>query len=355
MPSETRKCVLWSVAFGLLIVLAIWSAGCSSSSIAGPNPGGGGGGGGGGGTPTVALWIADGLNRQLLGFTPNQIQTSGSPAAFVTISAVSNGAGITVPQSMTFDSAGDMWVSNTSSSFPLVMFQPVQLTTGGPQGAFIAIGTDGLGDLVDPHGIVFDSSQNLWVAVPGKNLLLAYAPSQVTVSGNPLANIVIGTNILDAPNALAFDGSGNLWVANSGNNQLLEFAASQITQTGNPFPVVQIQSFALSNPSGLAFDSSGNLWVTNSVSPNSNGTIVEFTAAQLATSGGIAPTFTLNEGSGTQPYALVFDSGQNLWVSNLAAKSVVEFTSTQLQGNGSTTPSLILQGNFQPNAIVFQP
>ena len=355
MPSETRKCLVMHVALALVVASAMWSAGCSSSSIAGPNTGGGGGGGGGGGTPTVALWVADGLNRQLLGFTSNQIQASGSPSAFITISAVSNGAGIAVPQSMAFDSAGNMWVSNTSSSFPLIMFQPIQLTTGGPQGAFIAIGTDSFGDLVDPHGIVFDSSQNLWVAVPGKNLLLAFAPNQLTVSGSPLANIIIGTNVLDAPNALTFDSSGNLWVANSGNNQLLEFAASQITQTGNPFPAVQIQSFALSNPSGLAFDSSGNLWVTNSVSPNSNGTIVEFTAAQLATSGAIAPNFTLNEGSGTQPYAIVFDSGQNLWVSNLAAKSVVEFTASQLQGNGSTFPLVTLQGNFQPNAIAFQP
>ncbi len=351
-PSAKRCATLLT----LLIAISMSSA-CGGGTATGGSGGGGGGGGGttGAGTPGVALWVGDAAHSQLLGFSATQIAASGTPTPVLSITASSSGAGVTIPQSMAFDSGGNLWVSNTNASYPLIEYDANQLIGGGALVANVAITTDPLGLLVDPYGLTFDGAKNLWVAVPGKNSLVAFSPAQQEVSGNPTPAIIIQSTFLNGPTAISFDANGNLWVANTGNDELLEFAAAQIGSSGNPFPQVQISSFALFNPMGLAFDSSGNLWVTNFADSHSAGTVVEFTAAQIAATGAIAPTVTLTETTGAEPYGIRFDSSKDLWIANVGAQNVVEFTPSQIQSSGSTAPTVTISGSFQPNAIVFVP
>jgi secreted PhoX family phosphatase len=95
----------------------------------------------------------------------------------------------------------------------------------------------------------------------------------------------------------------------------------------------------------IAFDANGNLWVANGGQANYS-SVVEFSAAQLAASGSPAPNVTLtpNAGSLNQPAGLAFDASGDLWVSNMGANTVVEFTPSQIASSGSPTPGVTVSG-----------
>ncbi len=95
------------------------------------------------------------------------------------------------------------------------------------------------------------------------------------------------------PTTMVFDSSGDLWVGNENTSDLFELTRAQLT-TRNPVPNVTIfaESGALANPFGMAFDQSGNLygWFGNNSSR-----VYEYTASQLAVSGGQLPTRPCSE------------------------------------------------------------
>jgi hypothetical protein len=45
-----------------------------------------------------------------------------------------------------------------------------------------------------------------------------------------------------------------MWVANAGGGTIVEFAAGQITSSGNPVPTTTITSSSATRPFGLAFN-----------------------------------------------------------------------------------------------------
>src|SRR5581483_6215899 len=166
--------------------------------------------------------------------------------------------------------------------------------------------------------------------------------------------ITAGYNI-DA-SGVAFDSQGNLWVVNDNSNTVVEYPASALGASGNPTPAVTLQLPAMSDCYAIAFDSSGNLWVGNNIA----NTIVEFTAAQLTTSGSPTPAITIAEvppttGDIKEPIGLAFDAHGNLWVANNASSTIVEYTRAQLSTSGSPTPAITLSGGgvLYPNEIAF--
>jgi hypothetical protein len=108
----------------------------------------------------------------------------------------------------------------------------------------------------------------------------------------------------------------------------------------------------------IAFDANGNLWVANGGQANYS-SVVEFSAAQLAASGSPAPNVTLtpNAGSLNQPAGLAFDASGDLWVSNMGANTVVEFTPSQIASSGSPTPGVTVSGPSLngPAGLAFDP
>ena len=80
------------------------------------------------------------------------------------------------------------------------------------------------------------------------------------------------------------------------NNSVVEFTPAQLAATGTPTPAVTLSATAgnsLEGPDGLAFDPAGDLWVANFIP-----SVVEFTPAQLATTGSPTPAATI-AGAGT--------------------------------------------------------
>lgn len=239
------------------------------------------------------LWVVDTSNNRVLEY-PTPIFTG--EAATVVIGQANftgNGpattpTGLNQPESIAFDSGGNLWVADALND--RVVEYPRPLSTG--EAATLVIGASNFTTQNDevsrtglstPSGLAFDSSGNLWVADGVR--VLEYAPP---FSSGGEASLVIGQSSftdsstyttsagLNLPYALAFDSSHNLWVADYGNNRVLEYAppfsdhqAATIVIGQTDFtssettPVFSPTSAGLNHPWGLAFDHSGNLWVAD--------------------------------------------------------------------------------------------
>ena len=200
--------------------------------------------------------------------------------------------GLAGPETMVFDSSGNLFVSNGSA-------KTIKKVT--PSGVKTTFASD-----VDIDGMAFDAFGNLFVSQKsqdldaGEGVILQFASDgsrKVFASG------------LSNPQGLAFDSAGNLYVAVPSRNVILKFA-----------PDGRQTTFAsgISKPHRLAFDAFGFLWVTD---PDAGAlyAIAPAGVVFLIDSSDVDPELTgLND--------LAFDEAGNLFLT--AGKSVVEMDST---------------------------
>jgi|GEM_PF-713220 len=282
------------------------------------------------------LWIP--RNASIIGYDASQVASTGSPAPMVTTDAPG------LNEAVVFDHSGNEWVSSRTTN-TLRSYTPSQITSSGSPTATVTISASPTGDsLFSPTGLAFDSGGNLWVANFGNSTVVKYGAAQLMATGSPAPSVIIRAiaDSLLRPIALAFDSGGNLWVSNSSDfsNTIVEFTPAQLDSTGSPVPSVTISATAasLSRPFGLAFDGSGSLWVTNF----GNSTVVKFTSPQLASTGSPAPSVILSANALNGPSALAFDNGGNLWVVNTTAQTLVQFGTSQLGASGAPAPAVTI-------------
>jgi sugar lactone lactonase YvrE len=299
-----------------------------------------------------ALWVANLGGNTVGGYSAAQLaaSTAAAPAT-----ALGSGA-----SRIAFDAGGNLWVTDVGDR--VVEFAASQLATSGRPTPAVTLSADGHGSLFFAEGLAFDASGNLWVVNPS-NTVVEFAANQLAASGSPTPAVTLSDTggSLNTPVNLAFDVSGNLWIANHENSTLVEFAKSQLGASGSPTPAVTLSddgSGSLSGPIGLAFDASGNLWVAS----NRDSTVVEFSASQLTASGGPTPAITLSATGGSldSPEGLAFDASGNLWVTNTSTTghgTVVEFAANQLATSGAATPNVTVSGSAikEPVGLAFDP
>jgi hypothetical protein len=134
---------------------------------------------------------------------------------------------------------------------------------------------------------------------------------------------------------------------------LVEFSKAELAMA-SPKPTVTISSTGGTDP---VFTASGNLWMVTGGGPKDDcfgspctNELVEFTKAQLATSGSPTPAVTISStkpgaaGSLWGPYGLAFTSSGDVWVSNFNKPTAVEFARGQLATSGSPTPVRTIVG-----------
>jgi hypothetical protein len=251
-----------------------------------------------------------------------------------------------------FDPSGDLWASNVNTG-TLVEFTRAELATPNPAPA-VTISASG-DTLEDPYGMAFDHSGNLWVIGSYVGLIYEYARSQLARSGSPTPVTTI-SDFPGPPLEDIFDASGDLWVSTALSPScpqgcVVEFSRAELA-TASPAPTVTISSTGGAN---MAFTPSGNLWMVTGGGPDRYGTpcnneLVEFTKAQLATSGSPTPAVTISStkvgaaGSLWGPYGLAFTSSGDVWVSNYNKPTAVEFGRGQLATSGSPTPVRTIVG-----------
>ena len=263
---------------------------------------------------------------------------------FVTVTAgqPSRPTSIGNPTAVAFDSAGNLWVIDTSNDRVLEYKPP--FVPG--EAASLVIGQTSLtgtgdsspsGGLFGPTGLAFDSSGNLWVVDSGNNRVLEFkspfsnGETASLVIGQPTFGGYIGTTTsggLNSPSYLAFDPSGNLWVTDQGNNRVLEFTSP--FSTGQKASVVigqaNFTAFAPSStttakslfePLGISFDSKGDLWVVDSADHRVLEYNAPFSTDEAASMVIGQSSFTIGSSStGLNAYAIAFDSSGNLWITD---------------------------------------
>ncbi len=242
---------------------------------------------------------------------------------------------------MAFDSKGDLWIVDSSNNRVLEYAPPFSTGEAASQviGQTSLTGsgdTSSSGSLFGPTGLAFDPSGDLWVVDTGNNRILEFktpfsdGESASLVIGQPTFGGYIGTTSsggLNSPSYIAFDPSGNLWVTDQGNNRVLEFASP--FSTGEKASVVighaNFTSFAPSStvtaksmfePVGIAFDSKGDLWVADSGDDRVLEYAAPFSIGDSAAIAVIGQSSLTGTSTGLHAYAIAFDSGDDLWVSD---------------------------------------
>jgi sugar lactone lactonase YvrE len=305
------------------------------------------------------LWIADAGNNRIIE------ETNLGPGETATIQTVLGQPGLTTgfasltqtgmynPSGLTFDSSGNLWMTDTSNNRVLEYTAPFS----DGKAASVVIGqadftTNDLAaaqsGLTDPAAVAFDSSGDLWVVDGGNNRVLEF---QAPFTNGMQASLVIGqpnlsstagstaANGLNFPTSARFDSSGDLWVADGGNDRILEYKAPFSTGM-NASLVLGQSSFTTSNaaatqaglsiPGSLAFDSSGNLWVADT----ENNRVLEY---DLPFSDGMQASLVLGQGSFTSsgaattatgmmgPTEVAFNPAGDLWVADSFNNRILEF------------------------------
>ena len=196
-------------------------------------------------------------------------------------------SGISNPESVAVDGAGNLYIGNYSSR-GLVK---ATLTNGSYTTSVIATGFSAVSGLaVDGAGSVYvvdNPNGNLFKETPG-------------TGGTYTQTLIAGS--LTQPTGVAVDASGNVFITESaGNQDLLEYTPA----AGGGYTSTQIAA-SLSNPAGVAIDAAGDLYVGTT----ELNTIFEFTLAN-----GIYTQSVFGTGL-QQPNAVAFDGAGNLYITD---------------------------------------
>ena len=214
-------------------------------------------------------------------------QATGNVLPITVISG--SGSGIGKPTGIVVDSAGNIYVANTTGTPSFTSSVLIFAAGSGGAAAPTALISGSNTGLNFPVGIDVDSKGNILVANtsgPAGNGNVEIFASGST--GNVAPTSVIGGPLtgLVNPTGIVLDSAGNIYVADSAANSVSVFAAGA---SGNVAPIRVIAGAAttLNNPSDVLIDPSGNLLVTNTASGNGTGKILIFPSTA---NGNVAPT-----------------------------------------------------------------
>jgi hypothetical protein len=237
--------------------------------------------------------------------------------------------GIDTPNSLTFDSSGDLWVTNSTSN-TVVEYSKAELAKASPVPTVTISGTS----LDSPATPAFDRSGDLWVS--NNSTVVEFTKAQLSRSASPTPAVTLGISAC----GIAFDPSGDLW-GGSKSDTVFEWAKAQLSKSGSPAPRVTINSVSLNMPCQPTFGPAGDMWAANSQGT----TAVELTKAQLAKSGSPNAWVTVSPSAGlVSPGNVALDPKGDLWVPNSGANAVVEFAKAQLAKSGFPAPATAIIG-----------
>ncbi len=196
--------------------------------------------------------------------------------------------GLSLPEGLALDSAGNLYVANYGNN-TIARFTP-----SGVGSVFASTGLNG------PTALAFDKAGNLYAANYWGNNIEKFSPGGV---GSVFASAGVSY-----PLGLAFDSAGNLYVANAGNVNVLKLTPSGV---GSVF----VSGLGRPMLGGIAFDSADNLYVQ---CQGSNPQIMTYTPSGVGSV--FANDYRLDS---TQ---LAFDSAGNLYSANYGSDTIEKIT-----------------------------
>ena len=201
------------------------------------------------------LWIAndDNFNYSVVMFSSAQLSAGGNVAPARVIQPVTccGNSSLCNTVSMTFDPSGNLWTGSLCA--PTAEFSAASIQSSGspfPVAWF--------GQAAGVSSLRFDSGGNLWTSLgsPVSQITEFYASSlPAASSGSLTADKTITSAMMLNPYGIDFDSSGNLWVADQFAGMVFEFAAPGVRAGGavTPSAIVSGQSTTLSGPTNAQF------------------------------------------------------------------------------------------------------
>ena len=255
------------------------------------------------------------------------------------------------PTGATFDGAGDLWVCNYRAS-TLVMYARADLVGrrmhASPSPIEPRVEISGLSG---PNGIVFDRAGDLWAVEYGSDSVVAYTPSQLRTSGSPAPAIVVSSNgdALSAPTGLAFDRSGSLWVSNQRTGDVVAYRPAQIRRSAAPRPAVVLRMPDGANSQAVAFAPDGWLWVARYDADE----VLGFSPAELGRTGSPPPAGRVQLEAVSGPIGLAVDRSGRLWVALNVGSEVEAFPRRGAAGVPRPVTRLTGHGLEEPHGVAF--
>src|SRR5579863_8712756 len=217
------------------------------------------------------------------------------------------------PVGITADASGNIWVANIGNASVTKIASAAAPDCSSGCTSFSGTGT-GVG-IVAPIGVAADSAGNVWVT----NTTVAYNP----FNSSSVTEIPTGTTScssasacptftgagINGPTGIAADASGNIWVANANGNSVTEIP---VNATSCASGCVNFTAGGLIGPTGIALDGSGNVWVADTAG-----------VTRIPSGATTCSSCTNLRGGGTGgPVGVAVNVGGDVWVALASANTV---------------------------------
>jgi len=264
-------------------------------------------------------------------------------------------AEIDLPDSMTFDPAGNLYFVDFNNHRVRKVSPTGIITTVAGNGTSGYAGDGGPATAAEfsvTGGLATDASGNLYIADDANSRIRMVSPAGIitTVAGNGTAGYSGDGGLATAaelrPSGVAIDSSGNLYISDGGNLRIRKVTAGVIgtiagngsSYSGDGGPAATAHFFG---PAGVAVDAAGNVYITD---PGANriykvstdGSIVTFAGTGVANytgDGGLATNATM-----FGPYGIAVDASGNVYFSDEANNRIRKISTdgiiSLVAGNG---------------------
>jgi hypothetical protein len=225
------------------------------------------------------VYVADRYNYTIRKITPSRVvSTFAGLAGTGSHDGTGSAARFNLPNAAAVDSAGNVYVADTyNHTIRKITPSGVVSTLAGLAGSYgIADGTGNAARFNFPLGVAVDSAGNVYVGDTSNHTIRKITPSGAVSTfagsaGNPGSADGTGNAArFNLPRGVAVDSAGNVYVADSRNHTIRKITASGVVSTfaglaGHPGSADGTGSDArFSTPSGMAVDNAGNVYVADS-------------------------------------------------------------------------------------------